>query len=56
MATPTDPRIISADRMDGGVVISFDDGKTALYPATLLRAMLPQAKQMNDADFGKPRS
>jgi hypothetical protein len=38
------------------VVVSFDDGKTALYSASLLRAMLPQAKQMNDADLGEQRS
>jgi DUF971 family protein len=56
METPANPRVISSDKMDGGVVVSFDDGKTALYSASLLRAMLPQAKQMNDADLGEQRS
>jgi hypothetical protein len=56
METLANPRVISADKMDGGVVVSFDDGMTALYSASLLRAMLPQAKQMNDADLGEQRS
>lgn len=46
MDTHPDPRIISCDRMDSGIVVSFDDGKTALYSAALLRAALPQARVM----------
>jgi hypothetical protein len=39
------------DRMDNGIIVSFDDGKTAFYPATLLYAALPQAKAMpSDSD------
>jgi hypothetical protein len=41
-----EPRIVSCDRMDGGIVVSFDDGKTALYSAVLLHATLPQARAM----------
>ena len=39
-----EPRIVSSDRMDSGIVVSFDDGKTALYSAALLHATLPQAR------------
>jgi hypothetical protein len=41
-----EPRIVSCDRMDSGIVVSFDDGKTALYSAALLHATLPQARAM----------
>ncbi len=44
MDAPSDPRIVSLDRMDNGAVVSFDDGKTALYSAALLYAILPQAR------------
>jgi hypothetical protein len=46
MDSPPDPRIVSVDRMDNGAVVSFDDGKTALYSAALLYATLPQARAM----------
>ena len=35
MDTPK-PHIVNVERVDGSVVIGFDDGKTALYPAALL--------------------
>jgi hypothetical protein len=41
-----EPRIVSCDRVDSGVVVSFDDGKTALYSAVLLHATLSQARAM----------
>jgi hypothetical protein len=46
MDTRPEPRIVSCDRMDNGIVVSFDDGKTALYSAALLHATLPQARAM----------
>jgi hypothetical protein len=48
-------RVIFTDRLDGGVVIGFDDGKTAFYSAALLRATLPQAQMMpSDSETGDP--
>jgi hypothetical protein len=41
-----DPGIVSFDRLHNGVVVSFDDGKTALYSAALLYATLPQAHEI----------
>jgi hypothetical protein len=35
-------KILSADRSLDGVMIVFDDGKTALYPTSLLYELLPQ--------------
>jgi hypothetical protein len=42
----SEPRIIFSDRMDNGMVIGFDDGKTAFYSAALLHSALPKAKMM----------
>ena len=39
-------RITFSDRMDNGIVVGFDDGKTAYYSAALLHATLPQAQMM----------
>lgn len=41
-----DFRITFSDRMDNGIVVGFDDGKTAYYSAALLHAILPQAQAM----------
>jgi len=41
-----EPRIIFSDRLENGIVIGFDDGKTAYYSAALLHAALPQAQMM----------
>jgi hypothetical protein len=49
------PRVTFSDRMDGGIVVGFDDGKTAYYSAALLHATLPQAKMMpSDSETGLP--
>jgi hypothetical protein len=42
-------RITFSDRIDNGIVVGFDDGKTAYYSAALLHATLPQA-QMTPSD------
>jgi hypothetical protein len=44
------PRIECVDTMDGGVLVEFDDGKCALYSASLLRATLDQAVVFDDED------
>jgi len=47
METPK-PHIVNVERVDGSVVIGFDDGKTALYPAALLYEILPRARDLTD--------
>jgi hypothetical protein len=51
------PRITFSDRMDNGIVVAFDDGKTAYYSAALLHTTLPQAKMMasDSEDYGLPQ-
>jgi hypothetical protein len=49
----TEPYVTFADRMDGGVVIEFEDGTTAFFPAKLLHTVLPQAEMMSsDSETG----
>jgi DUF971 family protein len=42
-AQPT-PYIVEVERWNGSVIITFDDGKSALYSASLLRAMIDEAQ------------
>jgi hypothetical protein len=50
MDTHTDSRIISVDRTSSGIIVTFEDGKCALYSTTLLRAMFSQAQELLDSD------
>jgi hypothetical protein len=54
METNSSPRVIVADRFDRGVIIEFDDGKRAFYPAFLLYEILPQAQPITEADNDPP--
>ena len=36
------PRIVEALRMKDGVLITFEDGKSAIYSAALLYAVFPK--------------
>ena len=40
------PRIIEALRFRGGVVITFEDGKSGHYPAALLYGIFPKADEL----------
>jgi hypothetical protein len=42
----SESRITFSVRMDNGIVVGIDDGKTAYYPAEILYATLPQAQMM----------
>jgi hypothetical protein len=48
-ATPN-PRIVYAERVGGDVIIEFDDGECALYPASLLFSILRQAVKIEFSD------
>jgi len=41
-----DGGIRNVDRMDDGIVISFDDGRTAVYSTELLRSVFSQAREL----------
>ncbi len=56
MKTPFSPHLLAAERLNGGVIITFDDGKCAVYSASLLYATLDQAIVVEDEDSsGHPR-
>jgi hypothetical protein len=46
METVPIPRIVYAERVGDDVIIEFDDGECALYPASLLLSILPQAEKI----------
>jgi len=41
-------RVSSAELFRDGVIITFADGKCALFPAELLYASLPQAQELSE--------
>jgi hypothetical protein len=44
------PKVLSAERSRDGVIIEFEDGRAAFYPASLLAAVLSQAVQLEELD------
>jgi hypothetical protein len=40
------PRIVEALRIKDGVIITFEDGKCALYTAAVLYAVFPNADEL----------
>jgi hypothetical protein len=42
------PRIVSAERLDEALVVTFGDGKCALYSAPLLQSLITQAEDLSD--------
>jgi hypothetical protein len=45
------PRVIEAQRLSGGVIITFDDGKCAVFSAALLHATFSQAKEIKESEL-----
>ena len=54
MAAPTSCRVEFAELLHGGVVITFSDGKSALFSADLLYASLPKAQELPEDDDEDP--
>jgi hypothetical protein len=50
METPLQSQVKYAELVGGGLIITFADGKCALFPADLLYATLPQAQELREAD------
>jgi hypothetical protein len=46
METQSTTRILEIHKADDGVLVTFEDGKSALYSPALLYAMYSQAKAM----------
>jgi hypothetical protein len=50
MENPRVPEVIEAVRLSGDLVITFDDGKCAVYSAVLLYCIFDQAVEVTDLD------
>ena len=48
MSKSTTPNLASADRFDGFLVITFDDGRCGIYDSDLLYTMLSQAREVHE--------
>ena len=44
-------QIICADRIGDGLLIYFDDGRIGFYSTSLLRAVLPEAVEVESMDL-----
>jgi hypothetical protein len=51
METQPEHRVISEDRTRRGLVITFEDGKSALYSASLLHITFSQAEEVKETDW-----
>ncbi len=49
MENRSDPHILAAERLNVGVVITFDNGESAIYSAALLYSMFPQAHRVDES-------
>ena len=45
MDTPRASRITNVDRLNGGVVVTFEDGRCRFFSTALLYKTLPQAEE-----------
>jgi len=46
MEDPIELRVSAAERMSGGLLITFGNGKCAIYSAALLYSIFDQAKEV----------
>jgi hypothetical protein len=46
----TSSRVKNVDRLEKGVLIEFEDGRTFVYTWTLLRSMIPVAIEWDTSD------
>jgi hypothetical protein len=44
------PRIISADRLADSIIVTFEDGRCAIYSASLLYAAFPHAEEVVESE------
>ena len=50
MDTVPFPRVVNVERIDDGLILEFDNGVNAIYPASLLASMLSQAIKLEETD------
>lgn len=50
MSVPEIPNIISAERLQSGIVIKFDNGQCGFYASSYLFSKLPECEELNETD------
>jgi hypothetical protein len=50
MEIPPEPRVVYVERLGGGVVIGFEDGRTALYSAAFLHSVFEGAQELSEPE------
>jgi hypothetical protein len=43
-------RVIDADQVAGGVIVTFGDGRIAIFPADLLYSLISSAREVFDTE------
>jgi hypothetical protein len=56
METQLARRVESVDRLNGGIIVTFDDGKSAVYSGSLLRATFGQAQDITELEEDEDRT
>jgi hypothetical protein len=49
MDRASEHRVVDAERMGGNLLIFFESGECALYPANLLHSILPEATTLDES-------
>ena len=50
MVVPEVPKIVSAERLNNGIVIKFDNGQCGFYTNSFLFSKLPECEELNEAE------
>ena len=43
-------QVVSAEQLDGGVVVSFTDGRSVLFSTELLLSIIEQGRELHDEE------
>jgi hypothetical protein len=54
MNRPLEPKIVALDELANAILVTFEDGESAIYSAALLYGMLPQAQQVTPDERSVP--
>ncbi len=51
MTALTGPRITNAEKLENSILITFDDGRCALYSALLLHDKISEAREIKESEL-----
>ncbi len=50
MSSCDESRILFAERLDGGIIVHFSDGRSAIFSASLLLSVIDRAEDVPELD------